>query len=77
MEENKKEVHKLDCSKMEYHYLGPTGLKVNVLGFGNWVNNLNDEMNKDCFKKCLENCINYFVISEIYDLVKKKYNLKK
>ena len=66
MEENKQDVHKPDCSKMEYRYLGPTGLKVSVLGFGNWVNNLNDEMNKECFKKCLENGINYFDTAEIY-----------
>ena len=47
MEENKPEVYKPDCSKMEYRYLGNTGLKVSVLGFGNWVNNMNDEMTKD------------------------------
>ena len=47
MAENKKEVHKPDCSKMEYRYLGNTGLKVSVVGFGNWVNNLNDEMNTE------------------------------
>ena len=51
MEENKQEIYKPDCSKMEYRYLGNTGLKVSVLGFGNWVNNMNDEMTKECFKK--------------------------
>ena len=68
MEENKQEIYKPDCSKMEYRYLGNTGLKVSVLGFGNWVNNNNDEMTKECFKKCLENGINYFDTAEVYGL---------
>ena len=68
MEENKQEIYKPDCSKMEYRYLGNTGLKVSVLGFGNWVNNMNDEMTKECFKKCLENGINYFDTAEVYGL---------
>ena len=29
------EVHKPDSSKMEYRYLGNSGLKVSVVGFGN------------------------------------------
>ena len=66
MEENKQEIYKPDCSKMEYRYLGNTGLKVSVLGYGNWVNNMNDEMTKECFKKCLENGINYFDTAEAY-----------
>ena len=37
-----------------------SGIKVSVLGLGNWANNLNDEMAKECFKKCLENGMNYF-----------------
>ena len=68
MEENKQEVYKPDCSKMEYRYLGNTGLKVSVLGYGNWVNNMNDDMTKECFKKCLENGINYFDTAEVYGL---------
>jgi voltage-dependent potassium channel beta subunit len=51
---------------MEYRYLGNTGLKVSIFGFGNWVNNFNDEMTKECFKKCLENGINFFDTAEIY-----------
>ena len=49
MEENKAEIHKPDCSKMEYRYLGNSGLRVSVVGFGNWVNNFNDEVTKECF----------------------------
>jgi len=66
MSENKEEIHKPDCSKMEYRYLGNSGLRVSVVGFGNWVNNLNDESTKECFKKALENGINFFDTAEIY-----------
>ena len=61
-----KEVHKSDSTKMEYCYLGNTGLKVSVLGFGNWVNNQNDETTKECFLKALENGINFFDTAEVY-----------
>jgi hypothetical protein len=27
-----------DYKKMEYRHLGGTGLKVSVLGYGNWLN---------------------------------------
>ena len=27
------EIHKPDCSKMEYRYLGNSGLRVSVVGF--------------------------------------------
>ena len=60
------EVHIPDRSKMEYRYLGNSGLKVSVLGFGNWVNNLSNELNKECIKKALENGINYFDTAEGY-----------
>ena len=62
------EIHKPDSSKMEYRYLGNTGLKVSVLGFGNWVNNQSDETTKECFLKALENGINFFDTAEIYGL---------
>ena len=35
---------KPDSSKMTYRYLGKTGLRVSVIGWGNWVNNQNDEL---------------------------------
>ena len=70
MSENNQEVHKPNCSKMEYRYLGNSGLKVSVVGFGNWVNNLNDEASKECFIKALENGINFFDTAEIYGLGK-------
>ena len=37
-----------------------------MIGFGNWVNNLNDEVSKECFKKALENGINFFDTAEGY-----------
>ena len=62
------EVHKPDSSKMEYRYLGNTGLKVSVFGFGNWVNNQNDAATKECFLKALEKGINFFDTAELYGL---------
>ena len=61
MSEENKEINKPDCSKMEYRYLGNSGLRVSVVGFGNWVNNLNDDATKECFKKALENGINFLI----------------
>ena len=71
------EVHKPDCSKMEYRYLGNSGLRVSVVGFGNWVNNLNDEVNKECFKKALENGINFFDTAEGYGFGKGELSFGK
>ena len=38
----KKEVHKTDPTKMEYHFLGNTGLKASVVGNGNLVSHKNE-----------------------------------
>jgi aryl-alcohol dehydrogenase-like predicted oxidoreductase len=38
--------------KMVYRYLGNTGLKVSVLGLGNWLNNKDDSQNVECTKAC-------------------------
>ena len=59
---------KPDSSKMEYRYLGPTGLKVSVFSFGNWVNNEKDKLTVDSVKFCLEHGINFFDTAEIYGL---------
>lgn len=54
---------------MEYRYLGRTGLKVSVIGFGNWVNS-NDQKEKDNTLKCVrlafDSGINFFDTAEIY-----------
>ena len=38
---------KPNTSKMEYRYLGNSGLRVSVLGFGNWLNNADDKLTLD------------------------------
>jgi voltage-dependent potassium channel beta subunit len=55
--------------KMQYRYLGNTGLKVSVFGYGNWVNsNSQEEYNttRDCMKRMHENGVNFFDTAEIY-----------
>ena len=59
---------KPDPSKMEYRYLGPTGLRVSVVSWGNWVNNANDQLTVDSVKFCLEHGINFFDTAEVYGL---------
>ena len=59
---------KPDASKMEYRYLGPTGLRVSVVSWGNWVNNANDKLTVDSVKFCLEHGINFFDTAEVYGL---------
>ena len=59
---------KPDASKMEYRYLGPTGLRVSVVSWGNWVNNANDKLTVDSVKFSLENGINFFDTAEVYGL---------
>lgn len=56
-------------SKMEYRYLGGSGLKVSVLGFGNWLNS-NDkaafDFTRDAIKASLDLGINFFDTAEVY-----------
>jgi aryl-alcohol dehydrogenase-like predicted oxidoreductase len=54
---------------MIYRYLGPTGLKVSVLSYGNFVNsntNENQKLTTDCIKRCLEFGVNLFDTAEGY-----------
>ena len=53
---------------MEYRYLGPTGLRVSVVSWGNWVNNASDKLTVDSVKFCLEHGINFFDTAEVYGL---------
>ena len=55
-----------NTSKMEYRYLGNSGLRVSVLGYGNWVNNQDDKLTLENVKTCLENGINFFDTAEAY-----------
>ena len=54
-----------DSSKMEYRYLGNTGLRVSVLGFGVMFHDNIDTM-KELLKICLQNGINFFDTAEAY-----------
>ena len=56
-------------SIMEYRYLGNTGMKVSVLGFGNMVNHINDDPQKnhdEIISKLLEWGVNFFDTAETY-----------
>ena len=55
--------------KMEYRYLGNSGLRVSVLSFGNWLNSNKPEdyqITKDAMKLCFDAGINFFDTAEIY-----------
>ena len=54
-----------DSSKMKYRYLGNSGLRVSVLGFGVMMHENVDNM-KEVLKICLENGINFFDTAEAY-----------
>ena len=41
-----------DTSKMEYRYLGNTGLRVSVLSYGNWCEHDDDKRTVECVKWC-------------------------
>jgi aryl-alcohol dehydrogenase-like predicted oxidoreductase len=54
---------------MRYRYLGNSGLKVSILGFGNWLNSnseTNYQLTKDAIKLCYDSGINFFDTAEIY-----------
>ena len=68
---------KPDASKMEYRYLGPTGLRVSVVSWGNWVNNSSDKLTLDSVKFCLDHGINFFVTAEAYGLGAGELSLDK
>jgi len=47
---------------MEYRYLGNTGLRVSILGYGN----ADPTCSTDVIKRCIEEGINYFDTAEGY-----------
>ena len=55
-----------DTKKMEYRYLGNSGLRVSVLSFGNWEHD--EKKTLECVKTCLNNGINFFDTAESYGL---------
>ena len=68
---------KPNTSKMEYRYLGNSGLRISVLGMGNWVNNDDDKLTVDSVKICLENGVNFFDTAEVYGLGRAETSLGK
>jgi len=55
--------------KMEYRYLGPTGIKVSVISYGNWLNSDSETAKKltiDCVKTAWDLGINFFDTAEVY-----------
>jgi aryl-alcohol dehydrogenase-like predicted oxidoreductase len=60
-----------ETPKMVYRTLGRTGLKVSVLGYGNWLNSNSQEAyetTRDCIKACYEAGVNFFDTAEIYGM---------
>ena len=57
-----------DTSKMEYRYLGNSGLRVSVLSYGNWCDHDDDKRTVECVKSSLEHGVNFFDTAEIYGL---------
>ena len=54
---------------MEYRNLGPTGIKVSVISFGNWVNSNKEEAKQntiDCIQKAWDHGVNFFDTAEVY-----------
>ena len=56
-----------DSSKMEYRYLGDSGLRVSVLSFGVMCHD-NVENMKEILKICLQNGVNFFDTAEVYGM---------
>jgi aryl-alcohol dehydrogenase-like predicted oxidoreductase len=59
----------MDKSKMIYRYLGNTGIRVSVLGYGNYLAEENEAAQKfstDAIKKCLDYGVNFFDTAEGY-----------
>ena len=70
--------NKPNTSKMEYRYLGNTGLRVSVLGWGSMMMGTDtDENNKNAIKTLISHGINFFDSAEIYDLGKCEIALGK
>jgi voltage-dependent potassium channel beta subunit len=58
-----------DKPKMIYRYLGNSGLKVSVIGYGNWVNGHDakaQEFTTQCIKAAFDAGVNFYDTAEIY-----------
>ena len=64
-------INKPDTSKMEYRYLGNSGLRVSVLGWGSMMMaNDTHENNVNAIKTLISHGVNFFDSAEIYDMGK-------
>lgn len=55
--------------EMEYRKLGPTGINVSVISYGNWINSDTEQAKQltvNCVKKAWELGINFFDTAELY-----------
>ena len=62
-------------SQMEYRYLGRTGLKVSVIGFGTYMMPDTKDAQKlttDCVRELLKYGVNFFDTAEVYDTGKSE-----
>ena len=61
-----------EANQMEYRNLGPTGIKVSVISFGNWINSDEEKAKKntiDCVKKAWDLGVNFFDTAEVYGTI--------
>ncbi len=58
---------KMMASKMPYRYLGNSGIRVSILGWGNWINNSKeDQVTYETVKYAIENGVNFLDTAELY-----------
>ena len=65
---------------MIYRYLGPTGIKVSVIGYGNWINSNDGDAQKlttDCVKAAWDQGINFFDTAELYGIFVSSQDLER
>lgn len=58
-----------EAPEMEYRNLGPTGIKVSVISYGNWINSNKEEAKQntiDCIQKAWDCGVNFFDTAELY-----------
>lgn len=56
---------------MQYRFLGPTGIRVSVISYGNWVNSNTKEakqLTNDLVKTAWDLGINFFDTAEVYGI---------
>ncbi|CAL5873881.1 uncharacterized protein PFLUO_LOCUS8164 [Penicillium psychrofluorescens] len=62
-------VRAFNPGKMQYRFLGRTGLKVSALSFGSWVTvggQVGQETSKKCMLEAFNHGVNYFDTAEVY-----------